>query len=245
MLRKWTKIYRRTKQDITKGRRTYWPTDRPTTPLQTQNFGPRIELESHPEKQISWQSETVKKSRLLNAIIPTQPLPAKRSFVSSLPLSLLCYLVDLNSREQAPNPEAKRRDPVIIRCTTFCLITFHIKIDSVPTHITHITMVAASKVGATSQAIKYEPLICDCKLTKRNEVWGAKSRFGLKAQAIYFYEEEEEMTRNECNCALSKKSFLCLTQTRLRFVVIFCTFGAGCTGNFISWIHNLVSNTCY
>ena len=109
--------------------------------------------------------------------------------------------MDLNSREQAPNPEAKRRDPVIICCTTYCLITFHIQINSVPTHI---TMVAASKVGATSQAIKYEPLICDCKLTKRNEVWGAKSRFGLKAQAIYFYDEEEEMTRNECNCALSK-----------------------------------------
>ena len=243
MLRKWTKIYRRTKQDITKGRRTYWPTDRPTTPLQTQNFGPRIELESHPEKQISWQSETVKKSRLLNAIIPTQPLPAKRSFVSSLPLSLLCYLVDLNSREQAPNPEAKRRDPVIIRCTTFCLITFHIKIDSVPTHITHITMVAASKVGATSQAIKYEPLKCDCKLTKQNEMKSGELRVGsrLKAQAIYFY--EEEMTRNELRAV--KKSFTCLTKTRLRFVVIFCTFGADYTGNLISWIHNLVSNTCY
>ena len=51
MLRKWTKIFRRTKQDITKGkRRTYWPTtDRPN-PLQTRNFGPRIEPESHPEK---------------------------------------------------------------------------------------------------------------------------------------------------------------------------------------------------
>jgi len=41
-----------------------------------------------------------------------------------------------------------------------------------------------------------------------------RSRFGLKAQAIYFY-DEEEMTNARCQ---KRKSFLCLTQTRVRFV---------------------------
>jgi len=167
-------------------------------------------------------------------------LAAKLWFVLSLPLPLVGFY----SREIAPIPEANRRDPVMIRCTTFCLISFYIKINSVlRILITHIIMVAASKVGATSLAIKYEPLKCDCKLTKQNEMKSGELRVGsrLKAQAIYFY--EEEMTRNELRAV--KKSFTCLTKTRLRFVVIFCTFGADYTGNLISWIHNLVSNTCY
>lgn len=39
------------------------------------------------------------------------------------------------------------------------------------------------------------------------------------------------MTRNELRAV--KKSFTCLTKTRLRFVAIFCTFGADYTGNLL------------
>jgi len=69
----------------------------------------------------------------------------------------------------------------------------------------HITVAASSERDATFQAIKYEPLTCDCELTKRNQVWGAARRFGLKAQAIYFYyEEENEEETNVMRGALAK-----------------------------------------
>lgn len=100
------------------------------------------------------------------------------------------------SREIAPIPEANRRDPVMIRCTTFCLISFYIKINSVlRILITHIIMVAASKVGATSLAIKYEPLKCDCKITKRNEVWGATSRFEVESSSDIFLRRRNDKKR--------------------------------------------------
>jgi len=140
MLRKWTKIFRRTKQDITKGRRTYWPTyNRPTNPpapWQTRNFGPRIEQDAHLEKHMSRQSETVKKSRLLNAICdhPSLCLPSVFVFKSS-------FIVASGLGEQGAVTTSRGKTQGTRHDTLhdLGLIAFCLKMNSVPTHITLVT----------------------------------------------------------------------------------------------------------
>jgi len=83
-------------------------------------------------------------------------------------------------------------------------------------------MVDASKAGATSQAIKYEPLKCDCKLTKRKESLGSYESVRVESSSDIFL--RRKMTRNELRAV--KKSFLCLKADTIENVVIFCTFGA-------------------
>ena len=118
--------------------------------------------------------------RISPAWMPAYPeLAAKRWFVSSLPLLLLCYLVDFCNRGNCTKYRGKMQGSPPWYAARLCLITFTLNLIRFSPYYTHhkFTMVAASKAGATSQAIKYEPLKCDCKLT--NEMKSGELRVGL------------------------------------------------------------------
>ena len=98
------------------------PTDLPTTDRPTHPPLDRPGISDHGlNKMRTWKNICLDKAKLWRsrgcwmryAIIPASACQA--FLFSSLPLLLL---VDLESREQSPHPEAKHREPVTIRCTT-------------------------------------------------------------------------------------------------------------------------------
>jgi len=170
--------------------------------------------------------------RISPAWMPAYPeLAAKRWFVSSLPLLLLCYLVDFCNRGNCTKYRGKMQGSPPWYAARLCLITFTLNLIRFSPYYTHhkFTMVAASKAGATSQAIKYEPLKCDCKLTKRKESLGSYESVRVESSSDIFLRRKNDKKQ----IARCQKIILVPKADTIENVVIFCTFGAWITGNYL------------